>query len=108
MKKATLFVLGLGLAAVAAAQGRVELGQTADQVRSGFGRPDRTFVALEAGRNVEVWSYDQPYRWFWLDCDQCAPQSPAGKLAESQPLACRERARVVFIDGRVAAFLARQ
>lgn len=104
-----LVLLGLGLAAAAGAASvpPVEVGQTPDQVRSGLGKPDHVSVAVEAGRNVEVWSYQEPYWFFWLECDTCAPRTAMGQLEQSQPLACEERARVVFINGRVAAFLAR-
>lgn len=104
----SLPVLALCLAAACVTAPRVSpiaAGDAPDKVQNTLGTPDSKFVRRTQELDLEVWSYERPYNFFELD--DCAtyvekPMKVEGKPVEGRK--CRERARVIFMGGKVAAF----
>ncbi len=113
MKKAPMVLAALlGLSAAAWGRSPVSLGQTPEQVRAELGKPHQKIVQITQQQDLEIWSYRRSYRIFWMG-DDCpddysyVPQPMSGAPQETGPLRCDEKARVIFVDGKVIGFLER-
>lgn len=83
----------------------VSAGDAPDKVQNTLGQPNSKFARRTNDLDLEIWSYERPYN-FW-SLDDCAgfvekPMLVNGKPVEGRK--CRERARVIFAGGKVAAF----
>lgn len=98
-------ILAAGCAASSPRLSPVAAGDAADKVQNTLGQPDSKFARRTQEMDLEIWSYERPYN-FW-SLDDCAgflekPMQVGGKPVEGRK--CRERARVIFVGGKVAAF----
>lgn len=83
----------------------VTAGDTPDKVQNAMGQPDSKLARRTSDMDLEIWSYERHYNY--LAVDDCTgfvekPMSVNGKSVEGRK--CRERARVIFLGGKVAAF----
>lgn len=106
-------VLGAVLGACAAPQiapsGALALGQTPEQVEQAYGQPNQRIVRQTEEYSVEIWSYERPYKPFSLDdCGYFTAHKLTVQGHEIEGRQCRERARVVFSQGKVVAFETKQ
>src|SRR4051812_27949062 len=106
MRRLTLAALLLAAGCASAPRlAPVAAGDTPDKVQNALGEPNSKLARRTSDMDLEIWSYDRPYNF--LAVDDCTgfvekAMSVNGKSVEGRK--CREKARVIFLSGKVAAF----
>ncbi len=97
------------LAACAAPQiasnGAIAPGDTPEKVEHSLGRPNLVITRNTPQLAVEIWSYERPWRLFAIDdCPSFVEHKLNVNGRDVEGRQCKERARVVFSSGKVAAY----